>query len=424
MQTLAEVPGNARALGHYVFSGLVFTTACGEGPPALGYPDDAGAPLATTQIDGNLQGVGAETPLAPRIDTSFGWGGGLEGLLSAWTPAGIAVDAQGRLLVSGPVTPSGSPPQEVIHRLAPDGTPDTSFASAGRAAFGVSASAWQQTLRALPDGRVGVIGAMSSGAENGTFAARLLEDGSMDSAFHTEPVVAAKAGTFSAGLWADNGAAFIFGVEATVSLDSGGTLNSSYGSVGTLPSSNAGALTEDGRLLTCTDHGIARYEKSGALDLTFGRGGFVDISGPAGGAGVTSLRQLALGVDGTIAAVGSHTDATSFYVDVARLGPSGSLDLSYGQGGWVSIPVSSGPVGAGYLADRRLLVWTSDGGLVLVPRNGQAHESWDLDVRGTVLAAALDTNERLVMIGTLTDSPPFFHWFLRRFLLLDQTSPE
>ncbi len=62
-------------------------------------------------------------------------------------------------------------------------------------------------------------------------------------------------------------------------------------------------------------------------------------------------------------------------------------------------------------------MWTSYGDLLIVAPDGTPQGIWDLQVLGTVLAAVLDASERLVLVGMLTDEPPDFRWFVRRYLL-------
>ena len=82
-----------------------------------------------------------------------------------------------------------------------------------------------------------------------------------------------------------------------------------------------------------THFGLARLTNKGTLDTSFGTGGYVDTDfGPESSAG-----SLTLLPDGKILAVGAVSERTSTGVDnaiaLARYLPNGTLDTSFGTGG-------------------------------------------------------------------------------------------
>jgi uncharacterized delta-60 repeat protein/uncharacterized repeat protein (TIGR01451 family) len=91
----------------------------------------------------------------------------------------------------------------------------------------------------------------------------------------------------------------------------------------------------DGKLILAgttiyTDFALLRYNANGSLDTSFGSGGFVDID-----FGNTDWAiAAALQADGKIVVVGS-TDGPSGNSALARLTSNGSLDTSFGNGGTV-----------------------------------------------------------------------------------------
>ncbi len=83
---------------------------------------------------------------------------------------------------------------------------------------------------------------------------------------------------------------------------------------------------------TGPDFGLVRYNPNGSLDTTFGSGGvvFTDFSG-----GTDNLASIAIRPDGKIVAGGNTTDFTTFSLALARYNTDGTLDPTFGNGGKV-----------------------------------------------------------------------------------------
>lgn len=357
-----------------------------------------------------------EAPLQVRLDPSFGTGGNVGGDLSYWTPAGVAVDALGRLIVSGPSRSPTAPPGETVLRLMPDGSVDGTFGSSNGASIIVDSEAWPQVVTPLPGGTIGVLGAALIDGGGGAFAFQLDPGGSLDTSFDG-PLVTTLAGTFSSGAWQSDGSGFIFGTGAVVRFDSSGTLETSYGDGGELPPAATGALASDGTLWTGAGSIVSRYLPTGAVDPTFGSAGAMDLAGLDGGLDPWVIQSLVLQSSGSAVVVGSHVDDGSYAVDFAQLTASGDLDTTYAVGGFASVQSTGGPVGAGALADGRILVWSSYGELLAVTAEGQMAGMWNLPASGTPLAATLDSSQRLVVTGMNTSDPMNQKWFINRYLL-------
>lgn len=144
----------------------------------------------------------------------------------------------------------------------------------------------------------------------------------------------------------------VFQTRCTSGTSSGG-LDTSFGGSGIISISfapgtgndeaHAVVAQSDGKiLLGGTSQGnfaIARVNTDGSLDTTFGTGGKVELDFLGGS---DSLRGMALQTDGKILAVGSTlTSGGDTRFAVARLLPSGSLDLSF-NGGAFTIAVGVG----------------------------------------------------------------------------------
>jgi uncharacterized delta-60 repeat protein len=81
---------------------------------------------------------------------------------------------------------------------------------------------------------------------------------------------------------------------------------------------------------------VARFTPSGALDPTFGNGGYLEVMN-------STVNGVALDASGNIVIVGMG----AFYGPISsggvgRLTPSGALDPTFGTGGVVQFPVSTG----------------------------------------------------------------------------------
>ncbi|HJQ67743.1 MAG TPA: delta-60 repeat domain-containing protein [Blastocatellia bacterium] len=117
--------------------------------------------------------------------------------------------------------------------------------------------------------------------------------------------------------------------------------------------SHAVAIQPDGKILAAGeslkpfadwDFALARYNRDGSLDQTFGAGGKVttDMGGR-----LDSIQAIAVQSDGKIVAVGQSFDffITGAFLSefaAARYNPDGSLDTTFGNGGKVITHFSSG----------------------------------------------------------------------------------
>ena len=147
----------------------------------------------------------------------------------------------------------------------------------------------------------------------------------------------------------------VFGEFALARYNSDGSLDPSFGNGGTVVSffgdqgcaANAMALQSDGKIVVVgeqtvnfvfgdrsdTDFAVARYNSDGSLDSTFGSGGFVatDYFQLSDSAGAVLIQP-----DGKIIAVGISEGLSTFRdFAVARYLPNGAPDASFGQQGKV-----------------------------------------------------------------------------------------
>jgi uncharacterized delta-60 repeat protein len=194
-----------------------------------------------------------------------------------------------------------------------------------------------------PNGDIVAVGtALNSSASANQFSVeRYNPDGSLDSSFGSGGVAQANFGSQSAS-------------GASGALYPAGT-------------ANAGDIVEQGIHTVQTvpndvqDLAIARYNANGALDTTFGNGGEVLTAVP----GMSSLQTFASGVDVTSSGQIVALVCGSGEFALVRYNANGSLDTSFGQGGYV-ITSLSGQEGGGLLqqANGDLIVYEGQGSVI------------------------------------------------------------
>jgi len=342
------------------------------------------------------------------LDTGFN--NGPAGINPHTEVSSIVIQTNGQVLAGGTILISAAgQTRSGLARFNADGSLDAGFQDAGltnQDGFGSVSS-----LALQPDGKVLITGNFVTG--NGTprkGIARLNVDGSVDpsfqSEFETDVVIfgqAVPASYYRVALQPD-GKMFVLGsFYKTNSFDpygiarfhSDGTLDVSF--QGGLSGMTDGsifdlALQPDGKILVggvfstingATRRGIARLNANGSLDTGFQNG----MSGVAG-----EVTALALRPDGKITIVGHFPTVNGLnFVNLARLNPNGSVDLSFNP---AVEPNNNGPCPLAIQPDGKALVWTRDGVVVRLNVNG-----------------SLDSSFRKLHLD------PFFNVFVQRFAL-------
>lgn len=237
-----------------------------------------------------------------ELDVSFGQGG--MALLGVGQNSGLALDAQGRAIVTGwayqGYGEGGTAVDWVIERYLPDGTPDASFGSGGQITFDIDGGydyalhPWVQ-----PSGHILVFG-------SGPVLARFNEDGTQDMNFG------------AGGLWRPDSA---HGTMNGIAVDALGRIIVSSHVID--PATGAESTV------------VARYTPEGGLDPSFGDGGVVSL---ALGASASQV-YLAAGAQGglTLAWLAPGSELFENNVMVARLGTAGELDEGFGDAGLVQL---------------------------------------------------------------------------------------
>lgn len=325
--------------------------------PGHGTNEDAGSLLI--QPDGKIVAAGGAAPddfalvrynSDGSLDPSFGSGGVVTTDFPGQDGATALIRQPDGKLVAAGIAGGGD---FALARYNSDGTLDTSFGTGGRVttAFGVCCGTdWPTALVLQPDGKLVASGAVNTVSDFGL--ARYHADGALDTSFGTGGRVVTDFGGFDQaydlilqpdGKLVAGGAAA--GRFALARYNPDGTLDASFGAAGVVTTDlpgdfeavNALVRLPDGKLVVAgsaspsgsSDFVVARYNGDGTLDTSFGTGGFTttDFSG-----GIDFASSLVLRSDGKLVVAGG----ISFDFGLARYDADGALDASFGTGGFVT----------------------------------------------------------------------------------------
>jgi len=250
--------------------------------------------------------------------------------------------------------------------LAADGDLDPSFGDNGRLLFigDIRATDELFDILLLPDGKIVGVGFTTFDTQD-VVIARFNEDGSFDTSFGLNGKAVYDFGASErarAVIVLEDGKYLIAGDQRVsgdsnillVRVDSDGALDTSFGTEGVLIIEEGYAndllLLPDGRIIVGAtvdvnddDFALVVLDPSGRLDTTFGDGGYVRVSF---GGTEDEFRRLALTLDGRILAAGLSDSGDLL---VTRITPSGRLDSDFGSGGKVILASSvlGVPLGGG-----------------------------------------------------------------------------
>jgi uncharacterized delta-60 repeat protein len=240
----------------------------------------------------------APAPAAPGdLDPTFSTDGELT-TYGGRASVAIAVQPDGKVLITGPTTSEDSPPAGfLLERALANGGLDGSFGNGGRVQTAFDGGGAAKAVALQPDGRIVVAGESGSG----DFAlARYLPDGSLDDSFSDD------------------------GLLTTDLTDRVSDV----------------VLQPDGRILEAgcsyatqglgADFQLARFNADGSLDDSFSDDGLLTLDFGCG----YFRGRVALAPDGGI--VLASNSKSSFDIAVARLRPDGTLDPSFSDDGMLT----------------------------------------------------------------------------------------
>ncbi len=281
------------------------------------------------------------------LDTTFGTGGKVvTDFAGGYDEAhSVAVQRDGKIVVVGSATIIGTGLDFALARYNSDGTLDTSFGTSGKVTTDYFAGSLDVafSVAVQRDGKIVAAGVTAPALD---FAlARYNSDGTLDTSFGTGGKVttdfasgsdeARSVAVQQNGKIVAAGTAFI-GVTsfdfALARYNSDGTLDTCFGTGGKVTTDFAGSFFEQARSVavqnngkivaagtalfsvTGSDFALARYNRDGTLDTSFGTGGKVttDFTGSFDEANSIAVQQ-----DGKIVAAGIATDSFSGAFDFA-----------------------------------------------------------------------------------------------------------
>src|ERR1041384_1528732 len=305
------------------------------------------------------------------VDSTFGAGGKVltdffnyEDYINA-----VALQKDGKIVAAGRAR-DGANLYFGIARYNTNGSLDSSFGTGGKVVtsfFGYGDDA--HALAIQPDGKIVVAGtafaasSVPDGSPNPTFGlARYNSDGRLDPTFGTAGKVSTDFGNIITSIAIQPGGKITNRDTNTdfalARYNKDGSLDSSFGSGGKTitdflrqPDSVAGlALQSDGKIVVAgTAHtsvspdndaegfGLARYDKDGKLDSSFGSGGKVITQGELIGASAVAIQP-----NGKILAAGFAFHNSSADFALARYNSNGSLDTAFGSGGIITTDITPG----------------------------------------------------------------------------------
>ncbi|HKG36269.1 MAG TPA: hypothetical protein VKA89_07535, partial [Solirubrobacterales bacterium] len=244
---------------------------------------------------------------------------------------GVDLDRSGRLVVSGFSRAGPMTHRLWVMRLMPDGSPDSTFGTAGLVSPLLGANDQAEDVAVLRNGRILVAGV----SDGDLVVIRVTPSGTLDGAFGGGDAIAEVPG---------------FGIE----LESNAKL-------APLPNGKILVGVNDGEVSGFTSNavvGVARFSKSGVLDRAFSGDGLQRIA-----TGDSQyFGDIAVADDGTIvinSAFRAGPGGTDNQALVIRLRPSGARDRAFGDRGLVfygqpDVSERGGPVAI--TGDRRIYI--------------------------------------------------------------------
>jgi uncharacterized delta-60 repeat protein len=335
------------------------------------------------------------------LDPAFGVGGKVTSNFSGHNDGAtdMVLQPDGKIVVSGSVQFDVHNADSAVARYLPDGTLDATFGTGGLVTIDFDSQHDAAVSIALqPDGKIVTLNAIDTLAFDTRWAlVRYDTNGALDPSFGSGGKVITNVGPdddrpTTIALQGD-GKILATGLTlagtnnqvALVRWDSNGSLDATFGSGGIVKTAFAGEDAggfdlkplPSGQILVAGggpgagadlgDFLLLRYDSNGALDTTFGTGGFVltDFQGSSDGA-----TGIAVDASGRILVVGQSFGTASSDFAMARYSAGGSLDASFGSGGKVLTDFFGGLDGAADIAIQ------ADGKIVL---GGAASDPPDQD---------------------------------------------
>lgn len=325
--------------------------------------------------------TGTAQASAGDLDSSFGTGGKVTsdfGNGEDDAATSVVLQPDGKIIVAGGTNDTSF--HIALARYNPDGSPDTSFGSGGQVTTSIGLMDAASTVLLQPDGKIIVVGASINILMNTDFA--------------------------------------------VVRYNSNGTLDSTFGSGGTLTTDFSGyediafaaVLQSDGKIIAAgyssqnssgsvKYFALARYNTNGALDSGFGTGGKVTTSFFGY---VDEIFDVGLQPDGKILAAGYSNNGFSDDFALARYTTGGTLDTSFGlQNGRTTTDFMGGTDQAGAMTQQSdgkiLLAGKSNSDFALARYTSDGYPDYPFGYMGTVTADFATSDDAALAVGIQSD---------------------
>jgi len=248
-------------------------------------------------------GIARIDPTTGELDTTFttNIGTGATGDATSLDVYAVAIQPDGKILVSGLFDGFNGVTQQGLVRLNSNGTPDTAFnANVANLFDRSSGDTYAYSIALQSDGKIILGGFWNNGLYDSAltlynifYLARLNSDGTIDTTFSSNGTTYPTLGVFKVVVQSDD--KILVGGSFTTFNTSGGSVSVS---------------------------GLARLNANGTLDTTFNT---------ALGTGINtgSVRALALQSDGSIIFGGDFTSFNGTTCDIARVSSTGTFDTSF-----------------------------------------------------------------------------------------------
>jgi len=346
--------------------------------------------------------------LPGALDSSFGSAGKVITDFGGYDSAfNVAVQYDGRIIVTGHSNSSGSNSDFAVARYYSDGTLDPSFDTDGKLVTDFGSDDQSRDIVIQSDGKIVVAGYASNGSNNDFAVARYNPDGSLDTSFDTDGKLITD---ISGG--EDSGNAVAIQVDGKIVVAGGGSdqfLVARYTTEGSLDASFDGdgkvttdlgsndaayglAIQSDGKILvggtvysgTHFDFAMVRYNSDGSLDTSFHTDGKVttDLGKQ------DMIQDIAIQSDGKIVALGQTGDINDFDFAVVRYDSNGNLDTSFSSDGIVTTDFNGKDYGTG-------VVIQADGKIVAVGYTGVANFALARYTSAGALDASFDSDGKV-----------------------------
>ncbi|MFN0175911.1 MAG: T9SS type A sorting domain-containing protein [Saprospiraceae bacterium] len=295
---------------------------------------------------------------AGKVTTSFG--------LNDAQGRAIAIQPDGKIIVVGETYSNTTVVEDfALTRYNANGTPDATFGTNGLVVTDMLQNKDVANAVAIQmDGKIVVAGYAHNGSNYDFAIARYLTNGALDNTFGTNGKTIKNFGSTDFGLamaLRPNGKILVAGRAynginsdfALVQLNSDGTFDNSFGTIGAVKSNlfdeqesaNAIAIQPDGKIVAVGDRyantgsifAAARFNADGSLDNTFGTDGKVST---ALGTESDVAYAVAIQADGRIVVAGQSNLSPGSRFALVRYLANGNLDNSFSSDGKLITSIS------------------------------------------------------------------------------------